>query len=194
LTISLFIFIIREKKKVRKVFVMRFGISGRSYEISRENILNSTRGVSPKEFDGRNKYYVELHGLKYPIKQPIHLVTELPYTGPFGAQDAHRILKKLGFTVHSLQDLKEIEPLRVITTGITQGEGTLRFAITLEQDEDGFIVTSCPTLPGCHSQGRTEEEAIANIKEAIRGYIASMRRHGEPIPSITEVREVEVAV
>ncbi len=69
----------------------------------------------------------------------------------------------------------------------------MKFAITLEQDEDGYIVASCPALPGCHSQGRTREEAIANITEAIRGYIASMRKHGEPIP-VTDVEEVEVAV
>ena len=69
----------------------------------------------------------------------------------------------------------------------------MKFAITLEQDEDGFIVASCPALPGCHSQDRTKAEAIANIKEAIRGYIASKRKHGEPMP-ITDVEEVEVAV
>ncbi len=70
----------------------------------------------------------------------------------------------------------------------------MKFAVTLEQDEDGYFVVSCPALPGCHSQGRTKEEAIANIRQAIQGYIASMRKHGEPIPSITEVEEVEVAV
>ena len=59
----------------------------------------------------------------------------------------------------------------------------MKFAITLEPDEDGFIVASCPALPGCHSQGRTKEKAIANITEAIRGYIVSMRKHGEPIPT-----------
>lgn len=69
----------------------------------------------------------------------------------------------------------------------------MKFAITLEQDEDGFIVASCPALPGCHSQGKTREEAIANIEEAIRGYIASKRKHGESL-RITEVKEVEVAV
>jgi predicted RNase H-like HicB family nuclease len=69
----------------------------------------------------------------------------------------------------------------------------MKFAITIEPDEDGYIVASCPALSGCHSQGRTKEEAIANIKEAIQGYIASMRKHGEPIPA-TEVEEVEVAV
>ena len=69
----------------------------------------------------------------------------------------------------------------------------MKFVITLEQDEDGFVVASCPALPGCHSQGRSREEAIANIKEAIQGYIASMRKHREPIP-VTGVEEVEVAV
>ena len=69
----------------------------------------------------------------------------------------------------------------------------MKFAITLEHDEDGYIVASCPAFPGCHSQGRTKEEAVANIKEAIRGYIASMHKHEEPIPA-TDVEEVEVAV
>jgi antitoxin HicB len=173
---------------------MRFGVGGRTYEINREDIINTTSGVRPKAFDGRNKYFVELHGEKYPIKQAIHLATGLRYTEDFTAQYARRILEKLGFTVHSLQAMEGLEPVRVISTNNVADDGTYRFAITLEQDEDGFIVASCPALPGCHSQGRTEEEAIANIKEAIRGYIASMRRHGEPIPSITEVREVEVAV
>lgn len=175
---------------------MRFIIAGRSYEISRNDILNATRGVHPNQFDGRHHYYVELHGLRYPIKQPIHLVTGLDYTGLFGAQDAHRILSKLGFTIRKLPVLNGIEPkpIRKTTTSTPTIEGTKIFAITLEQDEDGFIVVSCPALPGCHSQGKTEEEAIKNIKEAIRGYIASMRRHGESIPAIKEVREVEVLV
>jgi antitoxin HicB len=69
----------------------------------------------------------------------------------------------------------------------------MKFAITLEKDEDGFIVASCPALPGCHSQGKTRQEAIINIEEAIKGYIASKRKHGEPLPE-TDVEEVEVAV
>lgn len=43
----------------------------------------------------------------------------------------------------------------------------MQLTVTLEKDEDGFIVAHCPALPGCHSQGRTEEEALANIREAI---------------------------
>jgi len=173
---------------------MRFVIGNESFEINRENILKSTKGVPRKPFDGRNRYYVELHGFKFPIKQPIHLVTGLPYTGRFGAQDAQRILKKLGFAVHPLSVAEGVEPVRRMNMSAITVEGTNKFVITLEQDEDGYITVSCPTLPGCHSQGRTDEEAIANIKEAIRGYIASMRRHGEPVPAMKEVREVEVLV
>ncbi|MDI7267561.1 MAG: type II toxin-antitoxin system HicB family antitoxin [Myxococcota bacterium] len=39
--------------------------------------------------------------------------------------------------------------------------------------EDGWYVAECPSLPGCISQGRTRDEAIANIREAIRGYVAA---------------------
>ena len=169
---------------------MRFVIGGRSYEINRNDILKATRGIPPNPFDGRNRYYVELHGLRYPIKQPIHLVTGLSSPGDFTAQYAYHILIKTGFTVHPLQKSNEIQPIPD-TSAI---EGAKKFAITFEEDEDGYIVVSCPALPGCHSQGRTEAEAISNIREAIRGYVASMRRHGEPVPTIKDVREVEVVV
>ena len=69
----------------------------------------------------------------------------------------------------------------------------MRFLVTLEEDEDGFTVAECPSLPGCVSQGRTREEALANIEEAIKGYIASLRKHGEPVP-VAEVTELEVTV
>jgi predicted RNase H-like HicB family nuclease len=58
----------------------------------------------------------------------------------------------------------------------------MKFPITLEEDEDGFIVAECPVLPGCVSQGKTRHEAIANIEEAIKGHIASLRKHGQPLP------------
>ena len=173
---------------------MRFGIRGKSYEITRNDILSVTSGVRPKPFDGRNRYYVELHGVKFPPKQPVHLVTGLPYTGGFTKQDAERILVKLGFPVNRLSEIGDLKPKTTVTTSSATVEGALKFAITLKPGEDGFIIAGVPALPGCHSQGKTEEEAISNIREAIRGYIASMRRHGEPIPTITEVREVEVAV
>ncbi len=69
----------------------------------------------------------------------------------------------------------------------------MKFVVTLEDGEDGYIVVSCPALPGCHSQGESKEEAIANIKEAIEGFIASMREQGEAI-TMQVVEEVEVAM
>ena len=46
--------------------------------------------------------------------------------------------------------------------------------------EDGFWVAECPSLAGCISQGRTKQEAIVNIKEAIEGYIAALDDDGLP--------------
>lgn len=48
--------------------------------------------------------------------------------------------------------------------------------------EDGYWVAECPSLPGCVSQGRTKEEAIQNIKEAIEGYILVLQEDGLPVP------------
>ncbi len=45
------------------------------------------------------------------------------------------------------------------------------FHVTLEPDEDGWIVAECPSLPGCVSQGKTEQEALENIKEAITAWL-----------------------
>ncbi|MHB8119934.1 MAG: type II toxin-antitoxin system HicB family antitoxin [Methanothrix sp.] len=45
----------------------------------------------------------------------------------------------------------------------------MNFRVVLVQDEDGGFVVSCPALPGCHSQGDSEEEALENIKEVIVG-------------------------
>ena len=42
-----------------------------------------------------------------------------------------------------------------------------KWIVTLERDEDGWYIVECPAIPGCVSQGRTEEEAIKNIKDAI---------------------------
>jgi predicted RNase H-like HicB family nuclease len=48
--------------------------------------------------------------------------------------------------------------------------------------EDGYFVAECPSLPGCISQGKTREEAVANIKEAIAGYIAALKEDNLPVP------------
>ena len=70
----------------------------------------------------------------------------------------------------------------------------MRFRVLIEQDEDGVFVATCPSLPGCVSQGRTRAEAAASIRDAIEGYVASLKKHGEPIPPSIDEDIVEVAV
>lgn len=65
----------------------------------------------------------------------------------------------------------------------------MKYKIALRESEEGYSV-SVPGLPGCWSQGETEEEAIENIRDAIREYLAAV---GEIVKD-AEVREVEVAV
>lgn len=54
--------------------------------------------------------------------------------------------------------------------------------VILYPGEDGYWVVECPSLPGCVSQGKTKEEAIANIKEAIDLMIEHLTATGQPIP------------
>jgi predicted RNase H-like HicB family nuclease len=65
----------------------------------------------------------------------------------------------------------------------------LRYRVVLTESDEGFSV-SCPSLPGCWSQGATRQEALENVADAIRVYLAAMadlRPEGQ-------VAEVEVAV
>jgi predicted RNase H-like HicB family nuclease len=52
------------------------------------------------------------------------------------------------------------------------------------QDEDGVFVAEVPSLPGCISQGPTRPEAMRNIEEAIGGYVASLKAHGEEFKAL----------
>jgi predicted RNase H-like HicB family nuclease len=54
----------------------------------------------------------------------------------------------------------------------------MKFLVTLERDEDGFVVVECPSLPGCLSQGRTEAEALANIRDAIDASLETRQKYG----------------
>lgn len=70
----------------------------------------------------------------------------------------------------------------------------MRYRVTIEQDEDGVFVVECPALPGCISQGATRAEAIANIRDAIEGYLESLQRHNEPVPPSIDEETVEVGL
>ena len=68
----------------------------------------------------------------------------------------------------------------------------MKFLVRLDQGEDGYLVAECPALPGCVTQGKTEAEALSNIREAIQGILAVRQKHGLPIPG-GRIVEVEVA-
>ena len=182
---------------------MNFRLRGAALSIAPADILAATRDVPPTPIDGRNKYFVELHGRRFPIKQVLRLVTGLPPVG-FTAQDAHRILSRLGFDIledHGPTPADTRTPLRADGNSASlpdpgaqnrdNGE-VLRLLVVFQVDEDGWEVASCPTLPGCHSQGRTRAEALDNVQEAIRGYLASLREHEATLPPSSEFQIIEV--
>ncbi|NOX45054.1 MAG: type II toxin-antitoxin system HicB family antitoxin [Caldiserica bacterium] len=69
----------------------------------------------------------------------------------------------------------------------------MKYRVIIERDEDGMFIVECPALPGCISQGKTRSEALENIRDAIAGYLASLRKHGDPIPPSIEEEVVEVS-
>ena len=68
----------------------------------------------------------------------------------------------------------------------------MKFQITIDRDEDGMWISECPSIPGCVSQGRTREEAVANLKEAIALCLEVRAEKGMPLT--IETRQVEVEV
>ena len=68
----------------------------------------------------------------------------------------------------------------------------MQFTVTLDRDEDGVRIVECPSIPGCVSQGRTREEALANIREAIRLCLEARADRG--LPLTIETRRLDVAV
>ena len=69
------------------------------------------------------------------------------------------------------------------------------FHVTLEHAEDGWIVVECPALPGCVSQGKNEEEALENIKEAITAWLwAEDQKAVSALPQKVVQQQIVVAV
>jgi predicted RNase H-like HicB family nuclease len=58
----------------------------------------------------------------------------------------------------------------------------MRYTAIFEAQPDGGYHASCPALPGCHSEGDTLDESVANLREAIAVYLESLQAHGEPLP------------
>ncbi|MCD6414446.1 MAG: type II toxin-antitoxin system HicB family antitoxin [Candidatus Diapherotrites archaeon] len=70
----------------------------------------------------------------------------------------------------------------------------MKFKVVLEEDEAGGFVVTVPALPGCISQGDTQEEALKNIKEAIELHLSTLAEDGIPISRKKKVRTVAVAL
>ena len=68
----------------------------------------------------------------------------------------------------------------------------MKFVITMSRDEDGMVIAECPAIPGCVSQGKTEEEAEQNVRDAIKACLEVRAEKGMPLTVST--RQVEVAV
>jgi predicted RNase H-like HicB family nuclease len=70
----------------------------------------------------------------------------------------------------------------------------MEFKIKIEKDEDGWYVITVPALPGCISQGKTEEEAKKSISEAIKLHLSVLAEDGVPIECRKGVKDCFVAV
>ena len=68
----------------------------------------------------------------------------------------------------------------------------MTFTITITRDEDGMFIAECASIPGCISQGKTEEEAQVNIQDAIKQTLAVRSQMGMPLTIAT--KQIEVAV
>jgi len=70
----------------------------------------------------------------------------------------------------------------------------VKFRVIVEPDEEGFFVATVPSLPGCVSQGASRAEAVQNAREAIEGYLESLRERGDPIPPAINEEVIDIAV
>lgn len=66
--------------------------------------------------------------------------------------------------------------------------------VMIEPDEDGVFVATVPSLPGCISQGSSRVEALENAREAIEGYLESLRERDEPIAPAINEEVIDIAV
>ena len=69
-----------------------------------------------------------------------------------------------------------------------------KFPVIIEKDEDGFFVADCPDLQGCHSQGKTIEEAITNIRDAIELNLKILKEEKQEIPRVEPVSMTSLEV
>ena len=128
-----------------------------------------------------NRYEEKLGWRNWQTRQIQGLVVERPWE--FKSPSEHKKIAHSEKTRNALSFAKE--PFRICL---------MKLRTLIHQDEDGIYVAECPALPGCVSQGKTRQEAIANIKEAIEGYVESLEKHQEPIPPSIDEEVVDIAI
>ena len=69
-----------------------------------------------------------------------------------------------------------------------------KFNVILTRDEDNIFTAKCVELMGCISQGKTKKKALANIRDAIKGYLASLKKRKEIVPIAKEFYLTEITV
>ncbi len=70
----------------------------------------------------------------------------------------------------------------------------MEIRVRLERDEDGMYVATCPSLPGCISQGHNEREALKNVKEAVRLHLRALADDGLPLFARGRVKETRIEI
>jgi predicted RNase H-like HicB family nuclease len=95
----------------------------------------------------------------------------------------------VGHKCRPLADAADAAPNWRIATALGENEVSMKYKVALKKSKEGYSV-SCPGLPGCWSQGKTEDEALENIQDAIREYLEAIVK----ISKGAEVREVEVSL
>ena len=68
----------------------------------------------------------------------------------------------------------------------------MKYRVLIQPDEDGCFVAEVPSLPGCISQGKSRDEALENIREAISLYLESLQAHGDAVPPPIQEEIVEI--
>ena len=70
----------------------------------------------------------------------------------------------------------------------------MNFKVVIQQDEDNWYIATVPSLPGCISQGKTEDKALENIREAIELHISCLAEDGVPLRRDENIKEMLLAV
>jgi len=78
--------------------------------------------------------------------------------------------------------VEDVRQVTRVTWRMEYAGGKTVRQVIIYPGEDDYWVVECPSLPGCVSQGRTKEEAVANIREAIQTYIAALAEDHLPVP------------